>query len=134
MGYLSDIVIAVAFDTREQMEEVLAVYRIDPRVQKHDIMKSWKLCLDGIPPYMVYAQTNVKWYYTNEAVAAVEHIINVCEQFGLAREFDYLYRIVRIGEDQSDITVKESGNDPGHYLSDFLNDNLRLARRIKCTL
>lgn len=134
MGYRSDVAIAVAFNTREQMEEVLAVYRIDPRVQKHNVMKEWKLCPDHEPPYMVYAQNAVKWYDSYEDVKAFEHIINVCESFAAVRGFEYLYRLVRIGEEQSDIDVAEGGNDPGYYMSDFLNDRLHPVRHIECTL
>jgi len=61
MGYRSDVVLAVAFETPEQMDEVLAIYAMDPLVQKHNIMEDWIIQRDP-SPIMAYLAEGVKWY------------------------------------------------------------------------
>jgi len=134
MGYSSDVVIGVAFKTRKQMEEVLAVYRMDPKVQKHNVMEKWKLCPDHEPPYMVFTGNDVKWYDSYEDVQAFEHIASVCEDFADERGFEYAYRIVRIGEEDTDVDVDDSYDNDDYDLMDFLQDNLYPIRRIDCDL
>jgi galactose mutarotase-like enzyme len=43
MGYRSDIVIAFAFKTKEQIDEVMAVYRINYFVQRHGLAEHWDI-------------------------------------------------------------------------------------------
>ena len=134
MGYRSNVAIAVAFRTREQMEEVLAVYRMHPKVQEHNVMDQWKIntdMIDGDPPYMLFQGNDVKWYY--EDMRAFEHILVVCNNFADERGFDYAYRLVRIGETEDDIFVDDSYGD-SYELMDFLQDNLYPVRRINCDL
>ena len=71
MGYRSEVVLAVAFKTQEQMEEVLAAYAMNPLVQKHNIMQGWRM--DKRHPRMVYFADNVKWYPEFEDVQAVHN-------------------------------------------------------------
>ena len=134
MGYRSDVAIVVAFKTKEEMEEVVAVYRMDPRVQKHKIMEQWKLCPDFDPPYMVYAETNVKWYDGSEDVQAIEHIASICDEFANARGFEYAYRLVRLGEADDDTEVDDWEDNPGFDLSGFVQNSLYPVRSIHNTL
>ena len=43
MGYGSDVVIAFAFDTKEQIEEVLAIYRMHQFVQRLDLEQFFEI-------------------------------------------------------------------------------------------
>lgn len=130
MGYRSDVAIVVAFKTKEEMEEVLAVYRMDPRVQKHKIMEQWKLRPDFQPPYMTHAESSVKWYESSEDVEAVEHIASICADFAEARGFEYAYRLVRLGEADDDTEVDDREDNPGFDLSGFVQDSLYPVRSI----
>ncbi len=139
MGYRSDVAIAVAFRTREQMEEVLAVYRMHPKVQEHNVMDQWKIntdMIDGDPPYMLFQGEHVKWYSDSyEDVQAFEHINVVCNEFADARGFGFAFRLVRIGEDDSDIVVDDDySRSDDHDLLDFIAENLSFVRRINCDL
>jgi hypothetical protein len=46
MGYRSEGIMVVAFESLEDMKEVLAVYRLDPRVQEHNPFASRKYDAD----------------------------------------------------------------------------------------
>ena len=41
MGYRSDVYIAVAFDSKKNMDEVIAVYALNTNVEKHDLVNDW---------------------------------------------------------------------------------------------
>lgn len=117
MGYRSDVVLAVAFETPEQMEEVLAVYAMDPLVQKHNIMQEWRM--DDCHPRMVYFAESVKWYPEFEDVQAVHNIETVAGEFASKRGFDYGVYYLRFGEDADDKEEVYSGSDTdlAHALS-----------------
>ncbi len=138
MGYRSDVAIAVAFRTREQMEEVLAVYRMHPKVQEHNVMDQWKINTDmiyGGPPYMLFEDEDVKWYPHYEDVQAFEHIASVCDDFADERGFGFAFRLVRIGEEDSDIVVDDKyARSDDHDLLDFIAENLSPVRSINCDL
>ena len=139
MGYRSNVAIAVAFRTREQMEEVLAVYRMHPKVQEHNVMDQWKIntdMIDGDPPYMLFQVEDVKWYIdVYEDVQAFEHIRVVCNEFADERGFGFAFRLVRIGEEDSDIVVDDDySRSDDHDLLDFIVENLSPVRRINCDL
>jgi len=110
------------------MEEVLAVYRMHPKVQEHNVMDQWKVntdMIDGDPPYMLFQGNDVKWYsgfYENGQ--AVEHILVVCNNFADERGFDYAYRMIFVDDSYGD----------SYELMDFLQDTLYPVRRINCDL
>ena len=120
MGYRSDVVLAVAFETPEQMEEVLAVYAMDPLVQKHDIMQEWRM--DDCHPRMAYFAENIKWYPEYEDVQAVHNIETVAGEFASKRGFGYGVYYLRFGEDADDKEEVYSGSDRelAHALSDLV--------------
>ena len=121
MGYRSDVVLAVAFETQEQMEEVLAVYAMDPLVQKHDIMEEWIIQRDP-SPIMAYLAEGVKWYERYEDVQAVSCIDQVAGQFASKRGFNYGLYYLRFGEDINDVEETHGGNsmDLAYALSDLV--------------
>jgi len=120
MGYRSDVVLAIAFETPEQMEEVLAVYAMDPLVQKHNIMQEWRM--DDCHPRMVYFAESVKWYPRFEDVQAVSCIDQVAGQFASKRGFNYGLYYLRYGEDVNDVEETHGGSDRelAHALSDLV--------------
>ena len=140
MGYRSDGIIVVAFESLEEMREVLAVYRLDPRVQKHnpfqkdiddDLVDN-----DGNWTFHTYALDSDttcylmrldfygwKWYADYEDVQSYQHIFTVCKQFAREREnFTYAYRFVRGGEEHDDYEEECYGSES--YLSQMLVERL----------
>ena len=134
MGYYSNVTLAVAFEHKEEMEEVLAVYRMDPAVQKYNIMDKWKVCPDHDPPYMVCAMDSVKWAEFYEDVQAIYYIESLCDQFKDKRGFQYAEYFVRIGEGPADIEDNDFATDGGHDLQQFLWDAIRIVSTIECDL
>mgnify|MGYP000438486521 CR=1 FL=1 len=134
MGYRSDVIFAVAFKNREQMEEILAVYQMDEKVRTHRVIEKWKLCPEHEPPYMVFRGDDVKWYPNYGDVQAFEHIVSVCAEFEEHRGFEFASRFVRIGEDDADIEIDDHLSDDSYDLMDFLQDCLFPVRRINCSL
>lgn len=137
MGYRSDGIIVVAFESLEEMREVLAVYRLDPRVQKHN---PFQKDIDGDSDYYWTFHTydldsdttcylmrldfyGWKWYADYEDVQSYQHIFTVCKQFALEREnFTYAYRFVRGGEEHDDYEEECYGSET--YLSQMLVERL----------
>ena len=137
MGYRSDGIIVVAFETLEDMKEVLAVYRLDPRVQKHNpfmqniddesdynwTFHDWALDSDTTCFIMRLDYFGWKFYNEYEDIQAYLHIATVCKQFANEREnFSYAYRFVRGGEEHDDTEEECYGSDT--YLSQMMVENL----------
>ena len=78
MGYRSDVYIAVAFAREEELKEVLAVYAIDPLVQKHDLLKAWEQREDNI---LYFHEDSIKWYDSSEDVQGILHMLSLMEHF-----------------------------------------------------
>ena len=137
MGYRSDGIIVVAFETLQDMKEVLAVYRLDPRVQKHNPFQK-DIDDDGdeywtFHTYALDSDTTCfimrldyfawKWYESYEDVQAYLHIATVCKQFANERKnFSYAYRFVRGGEEHDDTEEECYGSDTP--LSQVMVENL----------
>lgn len=134
MGYRSDVIIAVAFKNREQMEEILAVYQMDEKVRTNRVIEQWKLCPEHEPPYMVFRGGSVKWYPNYEDVQGFEHIVSVCAEFEQHRGFEFASRLVRIGEDDTDIEIDDNLSENSYDLMDFIGDCVRPVRYIECDL
>ena len=137
MGYRSDGIIAVAFESLEEMREVLAVYRLDPRVQKHNPFQkdidddsdyywtfhTYDLDSDTTCYLMRLDFYGWKWYADYEDVQSYQHIFTVCKQFAREREnFTYAYRFVRGGEEHDDYDEECYGSET--YLSQMLVERL----------
>ena len=137
MGYRSDGIIVVAFESLEDMREVLAVYRLDPRVQKHNPFQkdidddsdyywtfhTYDLDSDTTCYLMRLDFYGWKWYADYEDVQSYQHIFTVCKQFAREREnFTYAYRFVRGGEEHDDYDEECYGSET--YLSQMLVERL----------
>ena len=131
MGYRSDVVIAFAFESKEQIDEVMAIYRMDHRVQKHGLETAWTIHDWNGVWGLTYSAESIKWY--NEAyedVQGVEYMLTVVKQFDDEREeFNYAYRMIRIGEEDSDIETYNYSNHAD--LEEVLWDRIALHREIR---
>lgn len=131
MGYRSDVVIAFAFESKEQIDEVMAIYRMHKFVQEHGLEKEWQVHDWNGVWGLTYSAESIKWY--NEAyedVQGLEHMLTVVKQFDDEREeFNYAHRMIRIGEEDSDI---ESSNYSNHSdLEEVLWGRIGLHREIR---
>lgn len=111
MGYRSDVYIAVAFDSKKNMDEVIAVYALNTNVEKHDLVNDWVIKDDNI---LYFHAENVKWYDNYEDVQGYEHMFELVEKFYEARGFSSAYRLVRIGEGDEDVEDRSDWFD-GDY-------------------
>lgn len=146
MGYRSDIVIAFAFENKEQIDEVLAIYRMDLRVQKYDLEKRWSVHDWGDCWGLTYQAEGVKWYDSYEDVQGFEHMLHVVGTFSaervdaametdedgkqqLVQLFPYAYRKLRVGENDDDVEWHTDSNDGN--LEGVLYDRMNLRREIE---
>jgi hypothetical protein len=138
MGYRSDVVIAFAFNCKEQIDEVMAVYRMDPRVQKLGLETAWTIHEHEHEDFvfLTYAVASVKWYESYEDVQGLQHMSALVKSFDDERGrgegnlplFPFAYRFVRIGEEDQDIESDSDHSDMG--LMDQLWDRMSLIREI----
>lgn len=131
MGYRSDVLLAVAFDTKEQLDEVWAVYCLNPKVQENDIAKDWKMRLDGDYPVLWFFEESVKWYDSYDHVQAFEALFTLAEIFEAERKlaFNYAWVKLRIGEEDDD-TERRSGSSKDELI-EYLYDVVRVNRYIE---
>jgi hypothetical protein len=126
MGYRSDVLLAVAFETEEQLNDVWAIYCMNPKVQEHDIAKHWeKKKTDGDYPVLWYYANDVKWYDGYEDVMAFEALFDLVEAFKNARGgfFNYAWLKIRLGEedDDNERNDRHSKEELGEYLYECAN-------------
>ena len=146
MGYRSQGTMVVAFESLADMKEVLAVYRLDPRVQKYNPFVSgehaevgtecwqfetWDFGDESYSPWYLMRLdfSDWKWYESYEDVQCFMHIADVCKQFAQERlDFSYAYRFVRGGEDGDDTEELSYGSDTptSHSMVEQLEDALTM--------
>lgn len=132
MGYRSDVVLMAVFANAEQHDEVMAVYRMDPRVQEHKCEQEWRrVDMDGGVVVRIYQGDDIKWYDIFEDVQGLQHLSTVAEQFATERGFEYAWGYARIGEEQDDVEHEVHGDDD---LIEVVYDNLGISRRIDISL
>ncbi len=132
MGYRSDVYIAVAFASEEDMKEVVAVYTIDPRVQKHNLLQEWEVKEDNI---LYYHGDYVKWYDSFDDVTGIEHMLHLADKFHEERDMPVAYRFIRIGEEDTDVEDRyEHGGDNGGALIDKLFEGMSIIRQVEISL
>lgn len=137
MGYRSDVLVAVACDTSEHMDELFAVYRTHPMVQKHSLAEQFKRVSEADEAAVAYVHlTSAKWYEFYEDVQGFEHILRLAETFGDEREWAIATLFIRVGEDTTDIVYEEHrsnkvSNGGGWEVYEALDDRFRLQRRIE---
>lgn len=132
MGYRSDILIAVAFKTKTQRDEIWAVYCMDPRVQERNLAAQWKHTDDGkFTPIAYYYAEHVKWYDNYEDVQGIERLLALVEEFNEQRQLPYAYIKYRIGEELTDTEVEtHSADDHESNLMGALWERASIERRI----
>jgi hypothetical protein len=133
--YTSDVFVGVAFRNAEAMREVLAVYAMDPLVQKLNIMSKWTLRFDGEVPLMFYKEEGVNWSPGPGGWSGV--LMRVRETAGEFRnergsDFDYGCYLFRFGENYDDV-------DGPHYegpvdLISYLSEKVTFNRSIEVDL
>ena len=109
MGYYSDVGLVVVLKDWDDLQEVLAVYKMHPNVQREDVFKHWTIYEREFDPndseyprycMMEYKTTYVKWYDEFDDVQAFRQLFTIVEQFGKERDgFKYAYREIAVGED-----------------------------------
>lgn len=134
MGYRSDVLLAIVFKTKEQRDEVWAVYVLDKRVQQYGIANTWRNCDKYEYPMLYVEQEHVKWYESFEDVQAYEHLQSVAQDFADLRDFEYVWLKLRIGEETSDIEEEYITQDPDGVLQEQLYDTVRVERSIAHSL
>ena len=131
MGYYSEVHIAVAFANADDLKEVVAVYTIDPRVQKHNLLQGWEVKEDNI---LYYHDDYVKWYDSFHDVTGIEHMLHLADKFHEERDMPVAYRFIRIGEDINDCEERcGHGGDDG-TLTEKLYDGMSVIRQVEIAL
>jgi len=134
MGYRSDVLIAAAFETKEFMDDVLAVYRMHSLVRQHNMSVSWvqRDRQEGDPYCLVLNMQDVKWYPDYEEVQAAEHMEELIRMFGEERAAACGYVHIRVGEDLDDNEYdKETFNDDDDFaIERFFINNFGIRREI----
>lgn len=131
MGYRSEVFLGISFESPERMDEVLAVYALDPRVQKNEALEYWNIDRDWAR--MWYHNDYAKWYPEYEDVQAVHHIEDVAEDFAKNRGFRYRSYFLRLGEDHTDMEERDGGDTMGPNLFAF-QDVVFVERRLSIDL
>jgi hypothetical protein len=132
MGYRSDVYIGVAFTSEAAMKEVLAVYTLDPRVQKHNLLKAWEIRDDNI---LYFEETSTKWHDGYDSVQGIKHMLDLAMSFHSERDMPMAFRMVRIGEDINDTEERyeAAGGGDGTLIA-RLFDGITLVRQVEVTL
>ena len=132
MGYRSDVVLMAVFMSAEKHDEVMAVYRMDSRVQKHKCEAEWRrVDMDDGVVVRIYQGNDVKWYEDYEDVQGLQHLCTVAEQFADARKFEYAWGYARTGEDTEDTEYDVQGDKD---LMEVVYGNLEIRRYIDISL
>ena len=132
MGYRSDVVIAFAFNSEEQIDEVMAIYRMHKHVQGLGLAKDWKVHDWNGVWGLTYSADSVKWYESYEDVQGFEYMEKLVTDFAENRkEFEYAYRMIKVGEDDADTqTDNHDKQESGSSLADELWERMTLSREI----
>jgi hypothetical protein len=148
MGYRSDVLLAVVLRTAAQRDELMAVYALDPLVQKHSMVERWQHHTYDDHIALVYQETDLKWYDSYEDVQALEHLLILTKTFAEERGFDlpnelpefptqiqhaepvfpYATARVRVGEESEDSVLEYEENDD--FLQEILYCKTGIRREI----
>jgi len=131
--YTSNVFFGVAFDSADEMREVLAVYAMLPRVQKFNIMSKWNLRFDGAVPLMFYKEDGVSWHLGFKGwESALKEIENVAGEFYGNRGLKYGWYFLRAGEHYSD--VDEASGGTSMDLTSYIAKAVQFNRSIEVDL
>lgn len=130
MGYLSDVAFAFAVETKEIRDEIMAVYAMDPDVQKYGSVKHFKLFSGDGYAGAYFHFSSVKWYDFYEGVKTLNKISEVVEMFNEERGIAFADQFCRIGENNDDF--EWCGNEDGGdgSLREVLWDCVQLVRTV----
>tara|TARA_B100001093_G_scaffold172898_1_gene165771 strand:- start:29163 stop:29645 length:483 start_codon:yes stop_codon:yes gene_type:complete len=99
MGYYSDVGIVVAFNKRDDMEKVIATYKMNPDVQRLDLFAEWTIYESDDVHFLEYKNTYVKWYDDYDDVKAIRYLTKLVESFGEEQDMTYAWKELNVGED-----------------------------------
>jgi hypothetical protein len=135
MGYRSDVAFMAVFLNAEQHDEVMAIYRMDKRVQEYDLANKWRRVDrdDSDEVILIYEDGDVKWYDHYDDVQGVEYLQELLETFVDEREFSFAWGAVCIGSEGAEDHTEEGG-EHGGSLCEIVHDNLSLSQSIKLDL
>ena len=122
MGYYSEVGIVVAFKTREDMEKVIATYKMDPDVQRLDLFAEWSIYEGKGVCFLQYKNTYIKWYDDHEDVVGIRHLTKLTESLGEAQDMPYAWKELNVGEDGA--IHENSGSSRPTELEEFCDDML----------
>ena len=122
MGYYSEVGIVVAFKTREDMEKVIATYKMDPDVQRLDLFAEWSIYEGRGVCFLQYKNTYIKWYDDHEDVVGIRNLSKLAEAFGEAQNTPYAWKELNVGEDGA--IHENSGSSRATELEEFCDDML----------
>jgi hypothetical protein len=122
MGYRSDVGIVVAFKTREDMEKVIATYKMDVDVQRLDLFAEWSIYEGRGVCFLQYKNEHVKWYDDYEDVVGIRNLPKLAESFGEAQDIPYAWKELNVGEDGA--IHENSGSSRPTELEEFCDDML----------
>ena len=133
MGYTSDIVIAFAFNTKEQIDEVLAIYQMRPFVSEHNLVEQWTVRDWNGVWGLTFNAVSIKWYDSYEDVQGLEDMINVVKTFADERgdAFPYAHCKLRIGENDEDTERVYDHNAAGSGLEQALWERMDIRRELQ---
>tara|TARA_E500000318_G_scaffold110551_1_gene126349 strand:- start:1648 stop:2139 length:492 start_codon:yes stop_codon:yes gene_type:complete len=133
MGYRSDVGIVVAFKTREDMEKVIATYKMNPDVQRLDLFAEWSIYEGRGIYFLQYKNEHVKWYDDYDDVVAIRYITKLVESFSEEQDMTYAWKELNVGEDGA---IHENDNhsprgelvtDQATELEEFCDDMLMVT-------
>lgn len=132
MKYRSDVAIGFAFTTKEQIDEVLAIYQMRPFVSEHDLVEEWTVRdWDGVWG-LTYSADSIKWCDSYEYVQGLEDMVDVVQIFveGRGDAFPYAYCKLRIGENDDDFERAFGHNAAGSGLEQALWKRMDIRREL----
>src|SRR6056297_2826805 len=113
MGYRSDVCLMAVLNSKEQAEEVIAVYRMNKNVQKHNLWEEWRLVdMGNGVVVLIWEAENVKFYETNADVQGLMYMGELLQDFADHRgdHFRFAWGKARIGEEVEDIEYDVSSD------------------------
>lgn len=112
MGYQSDVVLAVAVQTRH-VDTLIAAYMVQPGTQTHDCLAAFSrkdLPEDNIT--LIWASfTSVKWYESYDDVQAFERIVSLCDDLAQEETGDFVASTLKLRIGENDNDVERSGSE-----------------------
>jgi len=136
MGYRSDVCLMAVLNSKEQAEEVTAVYRMNKNVQRHNLWKEWRrVDMDSGAVVLIWEAEDVKFYEAYEDVQGLMYMRELLQDFADHRgeDFRFAWGKARIGEEMED-TEYEVSSDQLFELVDVIYENLGIVRKLEVGL